>query len=81
MTKTTRAAELLLEYKNYCESRVIELRKEACDWAQKARDIAKLIPAEQIQEVEEQKEADEHWSLSNNGLIDLLNKKVVNEKK
>lgn len=72
MTKTTKAAELLLEYKAYCETKVATLRKEACEWAQKARDIAKLIPEEQIKEVEEQKAADDAWS--GDGLMDLIKK-------
>lgn len=64
-TKTTKAAELLLEYKQHLETQVLELRARACELAAKAREIGKLIPAEQVQEVEEQKEANEAWSFSN----------------
>lgn len=69
---TTRSAALLLEYKQMCDDKVIELRKEACEWAAKAREIEKLIPEEMIQEVAEQKQADDHWSMHNGGLVALL---------
>lgn len=71
-TQTTKAAEMLLEYAELLEKEVLELRAKACDKAAKARSIRKLIPAEQIQEVVDQQEADEAWSLE--GLPNLMKK-------
>ena len=72
MTKTTKAAELLLEYKKYLDERILKLRQEACELAAKSRAIAKLIPEEQVEEVEEQQEADEAWNMD--GIADLMKK-------
>lgn len=65
MTKinTTKSAELLLEYQRLLDAQVLELRAKACELAAKSREIAKLIPVEQIQEVAEQAEADVAWSM------------------
>lgn len=75
--KSTKSAEYLLEFAQLLEKEVLDLRAVACEKAAKARSIRKLIPEEQLQEVEEQKEADEAWSMGN-GLIDIIkDKKVV----
>ncbi len=71
-TKTTKAAEMLLEYRKHLDEQVLKLRAQACELAAKSRVISKLISAEQVQEVEEQKEADEAWSLE--GVVDLIKK-------
>ena len=68
---TTRGAELLLEYKQKLEAEVLDLRAKACVLAAKVREIEKLIPNEQVQEIADQHEADAAWSM-NNGLLDVL---------
>lgn len=69
---TTKQGALLLEYKKLLDDKILALRAEARELAAKSREISKLIPAEQIQEVAEQAEADEAWSLE--GVIDLMKK-------
>lgn len=68
---TTRGAELLIEYKQQLEAQVLELRAKACVLAAKVREIEKLIPAEQVQDIVDQHDADASWSF-NNGLLDVL---------
>ena len=62
MTEATKSTELLLEYKKLLDEQILKLRAEACELAAKSREIGKLISADKVQEVEEQKEADKGWS-------------------
>jgi hypothetical protein len=71
---STQSAEFLIEFAELLEKEVLDLRALACEKAAKARAVRELIPLEQVQAVQEQKDANQAWSLNGHGknIMDLI---------
>jgi len=68
---STKGAQYLIEYRTILKDKVLSLRAEACNISAKVRELDKLITEETIQEVEEQKVADQSWSMNNGALANF----------